>query len=125
MLDAFALKPVDLMHEQHLSGLISHMFMHGGWIHLIGNMYFLYVVGDNLEDVLGHRRFLAAYLQCGFAAAHIISAPSSSIYMVGEVVQLLAYLACIFCGLNRRALPLCSSFIKINYQQWPSLLFGY
>ncbi|MCL1137616.1 rhomboid family intramembrane serine protease [Shewanella pneumatophori] len=83
--ETFALKPVDLMQGQNITGLVSHMFMHGGWMHLIGNMYFLYVVGDNLEDALGHNRFLALYLICGFAAAagHIISEPSSSIYMVG------------------------------------------
>ena len=83
--DTFALKPVDLVQGQHVTGLVSHMFMHGGWMHLIGNMYFLYVVGDNLEDALGHSRFLTMYLICGFAAAagHIISDPSSSIYMVG------------------------------------------
>ncbi|GIU30303.1 rhomboid family intramembrane serine protease [Shewanella sp. MBTL60-007] len=83
--ETFALKPVDLMQGQNISGLVSHMFMHGGWMHLIGNMYFLYVVGDNLEDALGHSRFLGLYLICGFAAAagHIISEPNSSIYMVG------------------------------------------
>lgn len=50
-----------------LSGLFSHMFLHGGWEHLIGNMLFLYIFGDQLEDTLGHFWFLVFYLVCGVA----------------------------------------------------------
>ena len=49
--------------------VITHMFMHGGWIHILFNMYFLWMFGDNMEDVLGHGRFLVFYLICGVAAA--------------------------------------------------------
>ncbi len=51
-----------------LSGLFTHMFLHGGWLHLLGNMLMLYIFGNNLEDVLGHVRFLLFYLACGLAA---------------------------------------------------------
>ena len=44
------------------------MFMHGGWMHLIGNMWFLWIYGDNVEDVLGHGKYLLFYLLCGMAA---------------------------------------------------------
>lgn len=49
--------------------LLSHQFMHGSWLHLAGNMYFLWVVGDNIEDVLGHWRYLGVYLGAGVLAA--------------------------------------------------------
>ena len=44
------------------------MFLHGGWLHLIGNMWFLWIFGDNVEDELGHSGFLLFYLFCGVAA---------------------------------------------------------
>ncbi len=65
--------------------LLTHMFLHGGWMHLIGNMYFLYVVGDNLEDAMGRRNYLLSYLACGLVAAfaQIAADPASMIFNVG------------------------------------------
>lgn len=65
--------------------LISHMFLHGGWFHLIGNMWFLWVFGDNVEDAMGPERFWMFYLLCGLAAAgaQILSNPGAAIPMVG------------------------------------------
>jgi membrane associated rhomboid family serine protease len=65
--------------------LISSMFLHGGWFHIIGNMWFLAVFGDNVEDSMGSLRFIAFYLLCGLAAsaAQIITSPQSPIPMVG------------------------------------------
>ena len=45
------------------------MFLHGGWLHVLGNMWFLWIFGDNIEDILGHGKFLVFYLLCGVAAA--------------------------------------------------------
>jgi membrane associated rhomboid family serine protease len=61
-----------------LTPLIS-MFLHGGWGHLLGNVLFFWVFGNNIEDSLGHFRFLAFYLVCGLAAAvaHILAQPGS------------------------------------------------
>jgi membrane associated rhomboid family serine protease len=55
------------------STLITTMFLHGGWMHLGGNMLYLWIFGDNIEKLVGHARFLAFYLACGIAAsiAHI------------------------------------------------------
>jgi membrane associated rhomboid family serine protease len=66
-------------------GLLTSMFMHGGWDHLIGNMVFLWVFGNNIEDSMGHLRFLAFYFICGLAAggAHIILSPTSGVPAVG------------------------------------------
>ena len=65
--------------------LISSMFLHGGFMHFIGNMLFLWVLGDNVEDNMGHRRYLSFYLICGILAAlmHAISDPMSKAPMIG------------------------------------------
>jgi membrane associated rhomboid family serine protease len=61
------------------------MFMHGSWFHLIGNMWFLWIFGNNVEDAMGHVRFVAFYLLCGLAAAalQVATAPDSAVPMVG------------------------------------------
>ena len=65
--------------------LVSSMFLHGGFMHLLGNMLFLWVLGDNVEDALGHRRYVAFYLLAGVAAAlaHGLSDPASRLPMIG------------------------------------------
>ncbi len=65
--------------------LVFSMFLHGGWLHIIGNMWFLWIFGDNVEDAMGPLRFIVFYLLCGLAAAlaQIISDPDSLIPMVG------------------------------------------
>lgn len=65
--------------------LVTSMFLHGGLLHVAGNMLFLWVFGNNIEDALGHLRFVFFYLACGLAAAlfHIATNPSSPIPMVG------------------------------------------
>ncbi len=65
--------------------LISSMFIHGGWLHLGGNMLYLWIFGNNVEDAMGHLRFVVFYLLCGIAAAaaQVIGAPGSTIPMVG------------------------------------------
>ena len=65
--------------------LVSYMFLHAGWLHLIGNMLFLWVFGDNVEDATGHFRFLDFYLACGALAglAHSWAMPESELPLVG------------------------------------------
>jgi membrane associated rhomboid family serine protease len=65
--------------------VITSMFLHGGWFHLIGNMWFLWIFGNNVEDAMGHFRFVLFYLLCGVAAAvaQIAANPESEIPMVG------------------------------------------
>jgi len=53
----------------YLGSLVTSMFLHGGWLHIIGNMWFLWIFGDNVEDILGHWKYLLFYLLCGVAAA--------------------------------------------------------
>jgi membrane associated rhomboid family serine protease len=63
----------------------TSMFLHGSWGHLLGNMLFLWVFGDNIEDSLGHLRYLAFYLICGMGAviAHLLTASGSPVPTVG------------------------------------------
>jgi membrane associated rhomboid family serine protease len=67
------------------SALFSSMFMHGSWFHILSNMWFLGIFGDNVEDGLGRMQFVAFYLVCGLAAAaaQIALNPSSLVPMVG------------------------------------------
>ena len=71
--------------EGRATSLLSSMFMHGGWFHIIGNMWFLWVFGDNVEDVMGPLRFAAFYVLCGLAAAfaQILTDVDSITPMVG------------------------------------------
>ena len=65
--------------------VLTSMFMHGGWLHLLGNMLFLWIFADNVEDSMGHGRFILFYVLCGVAAAlaQALPEPNSAIPMVG------------------------------------------
>jgi membrane associated rhomboid family serine protease len=90
--DAFGALPCELTHacvRQHgglgWAELLTSMFMHGGWEHILGNMLFLWVFGNNIEDSMGHTRFVLFYLICGVAAglAHVALTPNSQMPAVG------------------------------------------
>jgi membrane associated rhomboid family serine protease len=65
--------------------LLTSMFLHGGWMHVLGNMWFLWIFGDNIEDTLGHAKYLLFYLVCGMAAglAQVLVDPTSRVPTVG------------------------------------------
>ncbi len=65
--------------------VFTSMFLHGGWMHLIGNMLYLWIFGNNIEDQLGHFKFILFYIACGVLAglSHIITDPASKIPTVG------------------------------------------
>ena len=65
--------------------LITSMFLHGGWMHVIGNMWYLWIFGDNVEDRVGHGRFIVFYLLCGIAAAagQVVVDPNSTLPVIG------------------------------------------
>ncbi len=65
--------------------VLTSMFLHGGWMHLLGNMLFLWIFGNNIEDSMGHARFVVFYLLCGAIAvfAHALPNPASQVPMVG------------------------------------------
>ena len=70
---------------RQIGNVFSSMFMHGSWMHLLGNMWFLWIFGNNIEDSMGHARYAVFYLLCGVAAAftQVALNPASAIPMVG------------------------------------------
>lgn len=81
----WGLQPYEIFRLQDMAAIVTSMFIHGGILHLVGNLFYLHVFGDNLEDVMGHGRFLVFYLICGLAAtaAHVAVDPMSQIPTVG------------------------------------------
>ena len=77
--------PLQVMQLENLHTLVTSMFLHGGYMHIIGNMLYLYVFGDNVENLMGSARYLLFYLLCGIGAtmAHVLSSPGSDIPLVG------------------------------------------
>lgn len=81
----WGLVPAAVIQGQQLWGFVTSMFLHGGWMHVIGNMLFLWIFGDNLEDRFGHTRYLLFYAASGLAAGlmQVVSDPWSITPMVG------------------------------------------
>jgi membrane associated rhomboid family serine protease len=77
--------PPDLEWVPRYATLVSYMFLHGGWLHLLGNMLYLWIYGDNVEDCMGHVRYLGFYFLCGIAAifAQGLADPHSAYPIIG------------------------------------------
>jgi membrane associated rhomboid family serine protease len=77
--------PADLQWIPRIASPLTSMFLHGGWMHLLGNMLFLWIYGDNVEDAMGHARYLVFYLLCGIAAIFVqaLSNPQSPYPIIG------------------------------------------
>ncbi|MER3456211.1 MAG: rhomboid family intramembrane serine protease [candidate division GAL15 bacterium] len=84
--NTFGMVPARLLGpEPPIYTLVTSMFLHGGWLHLLGNLLYLWIFGNNVEDAMGHGRFAVFYLLCGLAAAGLQVAfqPDSPVPMVG------------------------------------------
>jgi len=81
LINQYGVIPAEILQGQNLYSLLTSMFLHGGWLYLIGNMLYLWVFGDNIEAVIGHIGYLAFYLLGGLAAsaAHIALNADSSV----------------------------------------------
>lgn len=77
--------PPDLALIPPSATVLTSMFLHGGWMHMLGNMLYLWIFGNNVEDAMGHGRFVLFYLLCGLAAAltQALPDPSSTVPMIG------------------------------------------
>jgi rhomboid family protein len=112
-----------------LSGLIvpalTSTFLHGGWLHLIGNMWFLWIFGDNVEDRIGHVLFILFYLFCGVAACLVqyAFAPGSTTPMVGASGAIAGVLGAYAVTWPRaRVLTLVPMFIFVMFFRIPALI---
>jgi membrane associated rhomboid family serine protease len=108
---------------------LTSMFMHGGWFHLLGNMWFLWVFGNNVEDSMGRMRFVVFYLLCGLGAAfaQILSNPSSPIPMVGASGAIGGVMgAYAFLYPHARVLMLLVLGVFVTRASWPAwVVLGY
>ncbi|MEW6447094.1 MAG: rhomboid family intramembrane serine protease [Bacillota bacterium] len=105
---------------------ITAMFLHGGWFHVLGNMLYLWVFGDNVEDSMGRGRFMLFYLLVGFAGslAHIFANPSAPIPTIGASGAVAGVLGAYFISFPRsRVLTLLPLFIFITLVEIPAVLF--
>jgi membrane associated rhomboid family serine protease len=104
----------------------ASMFLHGGWMHLFGNMWFLYLFGDNVEDAMGHFRFLLFYLLSGLAAtfAHVAVNPLSPIPIVGASGAISGVVGAYFVMFpTARVLTLVPVFFFVDIVVLPALVF--
>jgi membrane associated rhomboid family serine protease len=108
-----------------LSRVFTSMFLHGGWLHVLGNMWFLYIFGDNVEDFLGHAKYLLFYLVCGIAAAlaQVLLNPYSTIPMVGASGAIAGIMGAYLIKFPRaRVLTLIFVFIFVTTMEIPAPL---
>jgi membrane associated rhomboid family serine protease len=108
------------------SPMFTSMFLHGGWLHLIGNMWTLWIFGDNVEDRLGKGRFLLYYVVCGLAAAyvHYLTGPASGIPVVGASGAIAGIMGGYFVLFPRaKILTLLPIFIFIQIVTLPAVIF--
>lgn len=102
------------------------MFLHGGWLHVIGNMLYLYIFGDNVEDILGHGRYLAFYLACGTASflVQILLQANSMVPNVGASGAIAGVLgAYILLFPRARVVTLVPIFIFFTVVEIPAFIF--
>ncbi|MGR6836879.1 rhomboid family intramembrane serine protease [Syntrophomonas erecta] len=105
---------------------ITSMFLHGGWMHVIGNMWILWLFGDNVEDRMGRGRFLLFYLLCGVlaGATHYYVNPGSTVPVVGASGAVAGVMGAYFLMFHRaRVLTLIPPFFLINIPAWIYLGF--
>jgi membrane associated rhomboid family serine protease len=104
----------------------TSMFLHGGWLHFLGNMLYLWIFGDNVEDRLGHTRFVVFYFMCGAAAvvAHVFMNPASTIPTIGASGAIAGVMGGYFVLYpNSRVLALVPLFIIWEIIEVPAILF--
>jgi hypothetical protein len=122
----WGLVPAKLFSGGGAAPLVTSMFLHGGWLHVLGNMLYLYIFGDNVEDRVGHLRYLVFYLLCGLCAAgaQLWAAPASRLPMVGASGAVAGVMGAYFCLYPRaRIVTLVFLFIFIDFIEVPAFFF--
>jgi membrane associated rhomboid family serine protease len=126
---AWSLVPAEIVHGHHLVTLLTSMFMHGSWSHILGNMVFLWAFGPEIEDAMGRGRYLIFYLLGGLAAsaAQIIAAPTSTVPNLGASGAIAAVMGAFLVTFPRdriRSLLFFIIFIRVTYIP-AALLIGF
>jgi membrane associated rhomboid family serine protease len=100
--------------------LLTYMFMHAGWMHLIGNMAFLWVFADNIEDAFGHVSFVLFYVICGLAgaAAHVALYPTSNVPLVGASGAVSGVLAAYFLLFPKARITVLAYVVPLRLPAW-------
>lgn len=125
----FGAIPFDIFHPAGLlsyTTLFSSMFIHANLMHILGNMLFLWIFADNVEDRLGHLKFILFYLVCGITGTllHAITAPNSTVPMVGASGAISGVMgAYILLFPKARILALIPFFIFFRITYLPSIIF--
>jgi len=106
--------------------IFTSMFLHGGWFHIIGNMWYLWIFGDNVEDRMGHIRFLVFYVLCGLMAgfAHILTNPNSGVPTVGASGAIAGVMGAYFILYPKaRIWTLVPIFFLVQFIEIPAFIF--
>jgi membrane associated rhomboid family serine protease len=109
-----------------VASVFTSMFLHGGWMHIIGNMLFLWIFGDNVEDRVGHGRFIVFYFLCGAVAgfAHVFSEPLSTVPTIGASGAVAGVMGAYFVLYpHSRILTLLPIFIFWQIIEVPAIVF--
>jgi len=114
----------------HAENLLTHMFLHASWIHVLGNMLFLWVFGDNVEDILGHFKYLLFYLLCGVTAglSQVMIDPYSRIPMVGASGAIAGVMGAYLVKFPRSEVKMLAWFIFIftfDVPAWAMLIYWF
>lgn len=106
--------------------VLTSMFLHGGWLHFIGNMLYLWIFGDNVEDRMGHARFIAFYVLCGATAAlaQVLMRPDSMVPTIGASGAIAGVMgAYLVLFPHSRVLTLIPLFVIWELIEVPAVLF--
>ena len=129
LIRAYGLIPIRLVSDPgagQITTVFASMFLHGGWLHLISNMWTLYIFGDNVEDRMGHVRYLLFYFISGVAAAaaHILTGPGSRVPVVGASGAISGVLAAyLILFPNSRVITLLLVFFLPWFVEIPALFY--
>jgi membrane associated rhomboid family serine protease len=116
----WALVPADIVAGQHWVTMLTSMFMHGSWSHILGNLVFLWAFGPAIEDLMGTRRYLVFYLLGGLAAtaAQVASAPTSTVPVLGASGAIAAVMGAFLVTYPHdriRSLLVIFVFVRVTY----------
>lgn len=123
-LQVYGVVPADF----HAPTLVTSMFLHGSWSHVIGNMWYLWIFGDNVEDRVGHGRFILFYLMCGILAAigQILIEPGSTLPTIGASGAIAGVMGAYFVLYPRSRVLTLVPFIYLQIVEIPAtVLLGF